>query len=193
MVVASRLHADDMAVPAADAERNGDRRGGDQSGPRTEKTPLARRSPVTEPLRRDAERKPTSDARPTAAVQAPVEVDQAGDVDKPDEAVDLDGLSSARDPGFHPRGQLERARRRSVRRGGTVVVGPGRRSVSIDLPVSAEIAGIVANVEPEVQDVRVEAVTVNNDSTARVTLNRPAPTAIQVAWYVVSNPFRESA
>ena len=109
------------------------------------------------------------------------------------EALDFDGLGGARDPGFHPRSQADRARRRSVRRGGTVLVGPGRRSVLIDVPISTEIAGIVANVEPEVEDVRVEAVTVGNDGTARVTLNRSAPAPVEVAWYIVSNPLRESA
>jgi hypothetical protein len=105
---------------------------------------------------------------------------------------DFERLGRIRDPGFHPRGQADRARRRSVRRGGSVVVGPGRRSVVIEVPISSDIAGIVANVEPEMYDVRVEAVTVG-DGTARVTLNRPAPDAVEVAWYIVSNPIRESS
>jgi hypothetical protein len=104
-----------------------------------------------------------------------------------------DILGSARDPGFQPRGQAERMRRRSVRKGGTVIIGPGRRSVVIEFPVSNGIAGIVANVEPETEGVRVEAVTASPDGSARITLNRPAPDNVEIAWYIVSNPFRESA
>ena len=129
-------------------------------------------------------------ADPYQAAGAPHQLTDAA-LEEPAES--LDGMGGIRDPGFQPRGPGERARRRSVRRGGTVLVGPGRRTVVIDVPLSTGLAGIVANVEPEVQDVRVEAVTVGNDGTARVTLNRPAPQAVEVAWYIVSNPFRETA
>jgi hypothetical protein len=148
------------------------------------------------------EYEPTAELEPTPS-QQPSEDEHPADQAADDELAteyeaeyersDLDSLSSARDPGFHPRAQPERARRRSVRRGGTVLIGPGRRSVVIEVPISTGVAGIVANVETAIEDVRVEAVTVGNDGTARVTLNRPAPAAVEVAWYIVSNPFRETA
>ena len=186
----------DEALPAGEAE--GTRDSAEEAlaaadEPREQVTPREDRDSAIESQEPPEEPLQEYDEQPAEPYQVAGARHQLTDDTLGEPADSVDGMGGIRDPGFQPRGAGERARRRSVRRGGTVLVGPGRRTVVIEVPLSTGVAGIVANVEPEIQDVRVEAVTVGNDGTARVTLNRPAPQAVEVAWYIVSNPFRETA
>lgn len=80
------------------------------------------------------------------------------------------------------------AGRRSVRRGGIAVVPAGRKSIVIDVPEVTGLAGIVANVEPPVEDLRVATVTLAEGGKVTIGLSRTAPTSVRVAWYLVLGP-----
>lgn len=82
--------------------------------------------------------------------------------------------------------------RTSARRGGRVNVPAGRRSVVTELPERARNAAIAARVDAEVDDLRVESVTVNDDGTAQITLNRKTSESIDVIWFMVSGPGGDS-
>lgn len=80
------------------------------------------------------------------------------------------------------------AGRRSVRRGGSAVIPAGRKSIVIDVPEVTGFAGIVANVEPPVEDLRVATVTLAEGGKATIGLSRTAPAPVRVAWYLVLGP-----
>jgi hypothetical protein len=84
------------------------------------------------------------------------------------------------------------AGRRSVRRGGIAVVPAGRKSIVIDVPEVTGLAGIVANVEPPVEDLRVATVTLAEGGKATIGLSRTAPAPVRVAWYLVLGPATSS-
>lgn len=80
------------------------------------------------------------------------------------------------------------ARRSSVRRGGRITVPVGRRSAVAELPAKARGAAIAAEVERGPSGVRVAGVTINDDGTARISLNRRAISPVEIVWFIVSPP-----
>jgi hypothetical protein len=77
--------------------------------------------------------------------------------------------------------------RSSVRRGGRITVPPGRRSVIALLPERARGLAVAAEIDGPQRDLRVQSVTVLDDGTARITLNRRSETSVDVYWFVVSS------
>jgi hypothetical protein len=92
------------------------------------------------------------------------------------------------EPGGPQPGRRHTARRRSVRRGGIVIVKAGHRSAVVDVPPVGGLSGMVAVVEPPLKDVRVASVTLADEGKARITLNRAAPAPVSVTWYLVLSP-----
>jgi hypothetical protein len=104
--------------------------------------------------------------------------DEADDAEGEDEA-----SVNARDSAWAPR-------RSSARRGGVATVPQGKRSVVVQLPDKLIGSVIAADIDGERGELRVRSVVSDDDGTIRITLNQPAPTPVEVLWFVVSGSQR---
>ena len=129
---------------------------------------------------------------PDGAVDADYAVEDETTDDETVELVDgpADGNDGDDEASVNARDSAWAPRRSSARRGGQATIPLGKRSVIVQLPDKLIGSVIAADIEGERGELRVRSVVADDDGTIRITLNQPAPTPVEVLWFVVSGSQR---